>query len=147
MCSQHIHNHYLKNHDKFHILTSAFKRINSDLKDPAIEYFKNLIKKNNEKKKIAIEEIQKLLKLTIELVKYFEKINKFIVSNIGQVLKSSRVIAPLSELNNQGCLPSICKIDKSNLFVYGGYSTTYMTSAFIINTSSFLIQQLPKGTR
>ena len=211
MCGQHIPNHYFENQDKIHTLSPAFKRINSDLKDPAIEYFKKLIKKNNEMKKVVIEETQKILKISNQIVKYFEKYNKLIVFNIEQLLKRSRVILPLSKVNNtqqleirsideldqiksktikefyamnvwnlfdlcymkisdilkeiceyrlnsdedelcvfkhntnvfykfypkeeafqnftinslynQGFIPTICKIDKSNLFVYGGFST------------------------
>ena len=56
MCSKHIRNHYLKHQDKIHIIISAFKNLTSDLKDPVIEYFKCLIKKNNEMKKSIIDE-------------------------------------------------------------------------------------------
>ena len=51
----------------------------------------------------------------------------------------------INSLQNQGYLPSICKIGKSNLFVYGGYSNNCMNSTFIINTSNFSIQELPQG--
>ena len=85
MCRKHISNHYLYNEDKLHILFPAFRKISSNLKEPIIEYFRDLIIKNKEMKRVVIEETENLLKLSNELVKYFEKFNKFILFNIGQM--------------------------------------------------------------
>ena len=233
MCSKHFQNHYQNNQNKFHNLIPAFKTINSDLIGAAIEYFKSLIKKNNEMKSIVLQETEKILKISNELVKSIEKLNRFNVFNMNQVLKRNRVMIPLidrfnimntesqaiknieelqeietindlkiidfqqtfescckkisglkncthesesnsdkdvlyffksntktlfrfysnsealesftvNSVNTQGILSSICKIDKLNLFVYGGHPTS-MTSTVIINTSNYSIEQLPQG--
>ena len=51
----------------------------------------------------------------------------------------------INSLRNQGNLSCICKINDSQLFVYGGLSTHYLSSAIIINTENLKIQKLAKG--
>ena len=95
ICSKHIYIHYSNNQTKIHNLIPAYKSINPDIKEPAIEYFQTIIKKNNDKKKIIIEETEKLVSLSNELIKNFERINRFILVNISQIIKSNRIMVSL----------------------------------------------------
>ena len=97
ICQKHISAHFSSNPNKIHNPIPAFKSLNPDLQESAIEYFQSIIKENNEKKKIIIEETQKFLKLSNELLNHFEELNNFIFVNLIQSIKNNRVLLTLDD--------------------------------------------------
>ena len=95
LCENHINSHISSNQSKTHKIMPAFKRVNSDLRGPVIDYFENLIKKNDEMKKKFIKEYQNFIKLSNQILEYFSNFNRLITFIISQVDINIRVLVPL----------------------------------------------------
>ena len=72
----------------------AFKLVKDDIKSESLEYLKGMIAYNKEMKKSLIKQTENLFKLTNQLIKHFDELNRFIDSNINQIVKNERLILP-----------------------------------------------------
>ena len=104
-------------------ILDAFENVNNKL-DKRIKLYKNLDKN--------------------EL--YFFKANSKLMYRFDPKIGKAENFT-VNSIDNQGYLSCICKIDESNIFIYGGYRNANLDSSYIVNTSSLSVNVLPPGIK